>query len=131
MNARRILNPDAVLKRCARVMRADKESPRACDRRSKHHAERGDVYIANDAGVIVSTHIDLQHLARQLGVLRDSDLSVEPDARSLEQLEALVYEARERLYEAQGCAHERKLRADLADAEDALRRARAVGRTVA
>lgn len=130
--ASQIPNPDAVLKRCNRApaMRRDGCRIRACAARSREHDELGDHYIVDARGVITAKHVDLERLARDLGVLRPEDVQQARLSMTLPQAEALLYAARERLQDVQGSAHERALRQEVEEAQtrvNLLRAAQARG----
>lgn len=119
MNAEMLINPDALLKRCNRTpaMRRDGRRIRACAERSRDRAELGAYYVLDAKGVITAKHVDLERLARELGVLKADDVQPSPLAMTLEQAEALLYAAREQLQDVVGTAHERLLRQNVDEAQ--------------
>lgn len=119
MSAMNIPNPDAVLKRVNRctAMRRDGRRIRACAERSRERNELGAFYIIDSRGVVTDKHVDLELVARELGVLRPDDVQIAALSMTLDQAEALLYAARERLQDVQGTAHERVLRQEVEEAQ--------------
>lgn len=119
MTALQLTNPDALVKRTNRcpAMRHDGLILRATSPRSRQRQALGAHYIVDSRGVVVETHVDPEKLARRLGVLRDDDLQASPLSMTLEQAEALLYEAREQLQDCTSPAHERLLRAEVEEAQ--------------
>lgn len=114
--ADQLTNHDALVKRLNRLMRPEARRIAVRAERSKDFAEFGRFSIVDGRGVVVATHVDIEHLARSLGVLRDDDVRQSPLGMTLEQAEATLYAARERLADAVGFAAERQFRQDAADA---------------
>lgn len=132
MNAATLLNPDALVKRVNRcpAMRRDGRRVRACAERSRDRAELGAFYLLDAKGVVVAKNVDIERMARELGVLRSDDVQAAPLSITLEQAEATLYAARERLQDVQGTAHERLLRQEVEEAQarvNLLRAAQARG----
>lgn len=119
MSAQQLANPDALVKRINRsdAMRRDGRRTRACAPRSRDHADLGDFYLIDSRGVITDRHVNLERLARQLGVWRTEDAQQSPLTMTLEQAEALLYEARERLQDCTSPAHERLMRQEVEEAQ--------------
>lgn len=127
-----IVNPDALLKRVNRApaMRRDGRRVRACSERSHERPELGAFYVVDARGVVTDRDVDLPRIARELGVLKSDDVQASPLAMTLDQAEALLYAARERLQDVQGTAHERLLRQEVDEAQtrvNLLRAAQARG----
>lgn len=114
-----LTNYDALLKRANRskAMRQAGQTLRACSSHSRDRAELGAFYIINTQGIVVATHVDLERMARDLGVLRPDDVAQSPLSMTLDQAEALLYEARERLQDAHGFGAERALRQEVEEAQ--------------
>jgi hypothetical protein len=135
MNSHAFLsNPDALLKRINRsdLMRKDGRRACACAKRSRQRAELGAYYLLDARGVITDRDVDIERLARELGVLRADDAQLAPLSMTLDQAEALLYAARERLQDVLGSAHERLLRTEVEEAQtrvNILRAAQARGAT--
>lgn len=132
MSAADLLNPDALVKRVKRspAMRRDRLTVRATSPRSRDRSELGEFYIVDSRGVVTERHVDIVRLARSLGVLRPDDVQPSPLAMTIEQAEALLYAARERLQDVAGTAHERVLRQEVEEAQtrvNLLRAAQARG----
>jgi hypothetical protein len=114
-----LVNNDAAVKRINRTkaMRQSGQTLRACSSHSRDRAELGAYYVLNAQGIVVATHVSLERIARDLGVLRPDDVAQSPLTMTLEQAEALLYEARERLQDAHGFAAERALRQEVEEAQ--------------
>jgi hypothetical protein len=119
MSADTLVNPDALMKRCNRTpaMRRDGRRLRACAERSRDRAELGAFYLLDAKGVVTAKHVDLARMARELGVLKPEDVQPSPLAMTLDQAEALLYAARDRLQDVIGSAHERALRLEVDEAQ--------------
>ena len=119
MNTADLINPDALVKRVNRspAMRRDGRRIRACAERSLERAELGAFYVVDARGIVTDRNVDLPRIARELGVLKPDDVQVSPLAMTLEQAEALLYAARERLQDVHGTAHERLLRQEVDEAQ--------------
>ncbi|WP_257384988.1 hypothetical protein [Tahibacter caeni] len=127
-----LVNADALVKRVNRApaMRRDGRRVKACAERSRERSELGAYYITDARGVVTDRNVDLPRIARELGVLKPDDVQVSPLAMTLDQAEALLYAARERLQDVAGTAHERALRQDVEEAQtrvNLLRAAQARG----
>ncbi len=114
-----LVNHDALIKRMHRceAMRAEHLRIVVRHPRSREFAELGRFSVVDARGVVVATHVDVERMARDLGVLRPDDVAQSPLAMTLEQAEAMLYEARERLQEAHGFAAERALRQEVDEAQ--------------
>lgn len=119
MTTAMLTTPDALLKRVNRcpAMRRDGLSTRATSPRARQRTTLGAYYIVDARGVVVEPHVDPEKLARRLDVLRDDDLQASPLSVTLEQAEALLYEARERLQDCTSPAHERLVRQEVEEAQ--------------
>ena len=119
MSTADLMNPDALVKRVNRApaMRRDGRRVKACAERSRERPELGAFYITDARGVVTDRHVDIERVARELGVLRTDDVQVSPLAMTLEQAEALLYAARERLQDVHGTAHERLVRQEVEEAQ--------------
>lgn len=119
MTAADLMNPDALVKRVNRspAMRRDGRRIKACAERSRERQELGAFYVVDARGVVTDRNVDLPRIARELGVLKPDDMQPSPLAMTLDQAEALLYAARERLQDVHGTAHERTLRQEVEEAQ--------------
>lgn len=122
-----LVNPDALVKRINRskAMRRDGRHLKSCAARSRDRSDLGAHYIVDARGVVTDRDVDIERVARELGVLRPDDVQISPLTMSLEQAEALLYAARERLQDVTGTAHERALRRDVEEAQERVNMLRA------
>lgn len=128
-----LVNPDALVKRINRskAMRRDGRHLKSCAARSRDRSDLGAHYIVDARGVVTDRDVDIERVARQLGVLRPDDVQISPLAMTLDQAEALLYAARERLQDVHGTAHERLLRQEVEEAQTRVNLLRAAQQRVA
>jgi hypothetical protein len=112
---------DALLKRVNRITAEWGETVRKSGR-SRQRGELGEFYITDSAGRVVATDVSLDLIAQELGVATGSRGGA--SLMTLDQAEATLYAARERLADARGFATERALRAEIVALESTVRRLR-------